>query len=118
MLPTLNLISVEQIVYDDPYVLDASMFDVYPEGFIQYRSMLGRRGRNLNVTVDFTHGYAELPNPVAEVGFELTATVLEKASGVVTDMTRGPTKLSFKEFGVVLSDDQKNRLGPYTISRV
>jgi hypothetical protein len=74
--------------------------------------------RNAPVIVDFTHGYDTMPKAVAEVGFELTATVLEKASGVVTDMTRGPTRLTFKEFGAVLSDDQKDRLGPYTVRRV
>jgi hypothetical protein len=118
MLPTRNLLSVEQVVYQDPYALDASMFEVHPEGFLRYRAMLGRRGRNLEVVVDFTHGYEELPKPVAEVGFELTATVLEKPAGVVTDMTRGPSRMSFKEFGAVLSDDQKARLGPYTLVRV
>lgn len=118
MLPTLNLVSVEQIVFDSPYVLSPSMFQVHSEGFVQYVAPLGRRGRNTEVVVDFTHGYEELPKPVAEVGFELTATVLEKPAGVVTDLTRGPTRMSFKELGAVLSDDQKARLGPYTLTRV
>lgn len=119
MLPTLNLVSVQRIVYDDaPNVLHDSMFEVHTEGWIQYLPMLGRRGRGMRVTVDFTHGYEEIPKAVAEVGYELTARTMEKPAGVVTDMQRGPTKLTFQEFGVVLSEDQKDRLGPYTLPRV
>jgi hypothetical protein len=117
MLPTLNLVSVEQVVANGPYALDSNVFEVYAEGFIRYTPLLGRR-RGLSVAVDFTHGYAELPKPVAEVGYELAARTMEKPAGVVTDMTRGPTRLSFAEFGAVLSDDQKARLGPYTIVRL
>lgn len=118
MLPTLRLVSIQQIVYDSPYVLDGSMFEVYEEGYARYLAMLGRRGRGLDVFVDFTHGHDTMPQAVAEVGYELTARTLEKPAGVVTDMTRGPTRLSFGEFGPVLSDDQKARLGPYTLLRV
>lgn len=115
MLPTTRLLSVDQIVYDDPYVLPTTMFEYDQAGFIRYTAPLGRRGRGKRVTVDFTHGYESMPTPVAEVGFELVADLLEKPNGVVTDMTRGPTKLTFKELGAVLSDDQKRRLGPYSI---
>lgn len=118
MLPTTRLLSVEQFVYDDPYVLSDTMFEVHEGGWIQYTAPLGRRGRGKSVTVDFTCGYEALPTPVAEVGFELAADLLEKPNGVVTDMTRGPTKLTFKELGSVLSQDQKDRLGPYCLVRI
>lgn len=119
MLPTMNLVSVEQIsIYTPQVVIDPTLFEMHEEGFIQYIAPLGRCGRGLTVTVDFTHGYTECPAPVAEVGYELTATALEKASGVATEIQRGPSSFKFKEFGVVLSDDQKRRLGPYTLTRV
>lgn len=118
MLPTLKLVSVEQLVYDPPNVLDTSMFRIHEEGWIEFRGWLGRRGRNLSLTVDFTHGYEDIPKAVAEVGYELTARTMEKPAGVVKHMTRGPTDIDFLEFGAVLSDDQKARLGPYTLTRV
>lgn len=118
MLPTTHLVSVEQIMYDAPNVLSASMFKPHEEGWIEFLGYLGRRGRNLTLTVDFTHGYEDIPKAVAEVGYELTARTMEKPAGVVNKMQRGPTSLEFDEFGAVLSKDQKARLGPYTIVRV
>lgn len=120
MLPTLNIVSVERLSWRDNDI-PADCYEVHPEGWIQQIAPIGfgsRNHRNPYVTVDFTHGYDEVPQAIAEVGYELTATVLEKASGVVTDMTRGPTMMKFKEFGVVLSQDQKDRLGPHTLPRV
>lgn len=117
MLPTLNLVSVEEIRLGGT-ALTSAVWQPDPAGFIVYQGFVGRRARGCRVSVDMTHGFEELPKVVAEVGYELTATVLEKASGVVTDMTRGPTMFKFKEFGVVLSDDQKARLGPYVASRL
>src|SRR3954468_4040351 len=118
MLPTLNLVTVDALKLWDATVVDSLGYEPDPAGFITMQTFGWRRARGASVIVDFTHGYADMPKAVAEVGFELTATVLEKASGVVTDMTRGPTRMTFKEFGVVLSDDQKDRLGPYTVRRV
>jgi hypothetical protein len=120
MLPTLKLVSVENLTIatypDNP--LDATMYEIHEEGWLQFHGYLGRRGRNASVTVDFTHGYEEVPRAVAEVGFELTGRTMEKPTGVVKHMTRGPTDLDFLEFGAVLSDDQIKRLGPYTLTRV
>lgn len=115
MLPTTKLLSVEQITCGS-YALADSMYEVVEAGWIEYGAPLGRRGRGKAVTVDFTHGYEECPKVVAEVGFELTATVLEKPAGVVTDMTRGPTRITFKELGSILTEDQRNRLGPYVVT--
>lgn len=120
MLPSLYITSVQAVrIYGN--VIDASAYTVHPHGWLTLHG-LGATGfrnpRNVPVSVDFTHGHTHTPNAVAEVGYELTATVLEKASGVVTDMTRGPTRLTFKEFGVVLSDSQQERLSPFRLRRV
>lgn len=114
MLPTLNLVSVEEVRVGD-VAITGYQWNASTAGYL---TLMTRRGRNLPVLVDMTHGYEALPKAVAEVGYELTATVLEKPAGVVTEMQRGPTSMTFKEFGVVLSDDQKNRLGPYTVTRL
>jgi hypothetical protein len=117
MLPTMNLISVEALrINGTP--LSTDVWEPNSAGYITYTGYAGRRARGCVVSVDFTHGFEELPKAVAEVGFELTARTLEKPAGVVTDMQRGPTRMTFGEFGAVLSDDQKARLTPYTLVRV
>lgn len=122
MLSTLNLVSVQRLTWCG-YEMPADGYEVHDEGWIQqvgpsFGNRLHRGMRNHWVRVDFTHGYEELPKAVAEVGFELTARTLEKPAGVVKHMTRGPTDIDFLEFGAVLSDDQKARLLPYTLTRV
>jgi hypothetical protein len=117
MLPTLNLVSIEGFRLNGAE-LSPEVWQAYSGGYIEYYGYAGRRARGHEVWVDMTHGFTELPKAVAEVGYELTGRVLEKPAGIVTDMQRGPTRMTFGEFGVVLSDDQKNRLGPYRVMRV
>jgi hypothetical protein len=118
MLPTMNLVSVEQITWCNT-VLPSGAFEPHPEGWVQCIVPWYRHGsQDSYATVDFTHGYEAVPKAVAEVGFELTARTMEHPAGVVKHMTRGPVDLDFNEFGAVLSDDQKDRLGPYTLPRV
>lgn len=116
LLPSLHLTSVEELRVNGN-VVDPTMYDVHLGGWVSFRGFL-KPHRNLSVTVDFTSGYDTTPKAVAEVGFELAATVLEKASGVVTDLTRGPTQMTFKEFGIVLSPGQEERLQPFRLRRV
>lgn len=117
MLPTMNLVSVEALRLNGA-VLTSDVWEPDPAGFIVYQGYAGRRAYGHVVYVDFTHGFEELPKAVAEVGYELTSRTLEKPAGVVKHMTRGPTDIDFLEFGAVLSEDQKTRLGPYRIVRV
>lgn len=116
MLETLNLVSVEQIVWETT-VLDPATYEPHDSGWIEILGLPGLQARSAWVTVDFTHGYDTVPKAVAEVGYELAGRTLEKPTGVVTEMMRGPTRMKFQEFGAVLSEDQKNRLQPYTILR-
>lgn len=117
LLPTMKLVSVDLLIINGA-VLPGDAYEVFSAGFIVYRGFAGRRARGHTVSVSFTHGYEEVPKAVAEVGFELTGRTIEHPAGVLKHMTRGPTDLDFLEFGAVLSDDQKARLGPYTIVRV
>lgn len=116
LLPSLHLVSVEALRLNGN-VVDPTMYNVHVEGWVEFKGFL-KPPRNCTVSVDFTSGYDETPKTVAEVGFELAATVLEKASGVVTDLTRGPTQMTFKEFGIVLSPGQEERLQPFRLRRV
>lgn len=116
LLPSLHVVRVDALRLNGS-VVDPTLYDVHEEGWIEFTGFL-KPPRKLSVSVDFTHGYGTTPNAVAEVGFELAATVLEKASGIVTDLTRGPTVMKFKEFGVVLSENQEDRLNSYRLLRV
>lgn len=116
MLPSLCLTSVEELRLNGN-VVDPTMYDVHVEGWVKFRGFL-KPPRNCCVSVDFTSGHETTPKAVAEVGYELAATVLEKASGVVTDLTRGPTMMKFKEFGIVPSPGQEQRLEPFRLRRV
>jgi hypothetical protein len=114
MLPTMNLVSVEAVRLNGA-TLTSEVWEADPAGFLVYHGYAGRRAYGYAVSVDITHGFEELPQSVAEVGYELTGRTVEHPSGVVKHMTRGPTDIDFLEFGSVLSDDQKIRLGPYRI---
>lgn len=81
------------------------LFDAYP-----------KHNRRLSVT--FTHGYTTLPYPVAEVAYELAMRVMEKPAGVATEVNAGPYHYVFQEFGIVLSEDQKNRLNHYALPSI
>lgn len=119
LLPSLHLTSVEALRLSDGTLVDPSAYTVFLGGWIEFNGFL-KPPRSLQVSVDFTSGYDTTPKAVAEVGFELVATVLEqeRVSGVVSELTRGPTSFKFKEFGLVLSDGQEDRLQPYRIMRV
>lgn len=117
MLPTLNLVSVEAVKINGLELANTD-FRFSTAGYLTYLGGVGRRVRGAKVIVDMTHGFLDLPKAVAEVGYELTGRTLEKPTGVVKHMTRGPTDIDFLEFGAVLSPDQKARLGPYTLLRV
>lgn len=79
------------------------LFDAYPK-------------RERRMVVEFTHGWPNLPYPVAEVSYELVMRMMEKPAGVAEAVQAGPYKFNFQEFGCVLSDDQKNRLAPFKLA--
>lgn len=83
----------------------ARLFDAYPK-------------RDRRMVVEFTHGWPNLPYPVAEVSYELVMRMLEKPAGVAEAVQAGPYKFNFREFGCVLSDDQKDRLASYKLPGV
>jgi hypothetical protein len=68
-------------------------------------------------TVTYTHGYSTTPDVVTAVGLELATRAMELPSGVATEITAGPQVISFGALGLVLSDEQRRRLGPYTLVR-
>jgi hypothetical protein len=81
------------------------LFDAYPKN--EHR-----------VLVTFTHGYDTLPPTVQSVAFELAMRALEKPAGVASEVQAGPYRYKFGEFGLVLSEDQKNRLTRFRVAHV
>ena len=80
--------------------------------FREYPSPLARHAE-----VTYTHGYTELPPVVAAVGMELANRAMELPSGIATQISSGPYTISMGALGVVLTDDQRRRLGPFTLVR-
>lgn len=133
MLPSLYVTGVESVTLDglelDPstyqrhragyiqrYKTDYFQWPLYPleaeQPFREYPSALGRYAE-----VTFTHGYEVIPPTVNAVGMELTNRALELPSGVATQISSGPYTIGLGALGIVLTDDQRRRLGPFTLVR-
>lgn len=80
--------------------------------FREYPSPTARHAQ-----VMYTHGYPTLPDVVAAVGLELATRAMELPSGVATDISAGPQTISFGPLGLVLTDEERRRLGPFTLVR-
>ena len=133
MLPTLYLTEVQSITIDG-LELDQSTYQMHQAGYIrryrssyfqwplwpieadqpfrEYPSPLAK-----HAVVTFTHGYPELPAAVKAVAFELATRAMEMPSGVATDLAAGPNTIKLGPLGIVPTDEQRRRLGPYTLVR-
>lgn len=133
MLPTLYLQGVQSITIDG-LELDPSTYHPHQAGYIrrhksnyfqwplwplendrpfrEYPSPLAQ-----HATVTYTHGYPELPATVKAVAFELATRAMELPSGVAKEITAGPQTISLGALGIVPTDEQRRRLGPYTLIR-
>lgn len=130
MLPTLNLVSVQRVTFDE-IELPVAGYEAHASGWIQlvgyaHTGESGFVAQWANaahyapsgmrwVTVDYTHGFSTLPKAVAEVGYELVARTLEKPAGVAKSLRAGPYDFAFNEFGMVLTEDQQQRLNAYRV---
>lgn len=134
MLPTMYLTDVQSISIDG-LELDPTTYHLHQSGYIrrhrtnnyfqwplwplendypfrEYPSPLAQRA-----TVTYTHGYPELPAAVKAVAFELATRAMEIPSGVATEIAAGPQTISLGPLGIVPTEDQRRRLGPYTLVR-
>ena len=133
MLPSLHVTDVESVSING-VELDPSSYDWNEAGYIhrvrhsyfqwplwplqsehkfrEYPSPLA-----VHADVTYTHGFSQLPPVVAAVGLELASRAMELPSGVATEITAGPQVISLGPLGIVLTDDQRRRLGPYTLVR-
>lgn len=134
MLPTLYLTDVQSITIDG-LELDPSAYYLHQAGYVRrhrtnnyfqwplwplesdhrFREFPSPLAQHAEVT--YTHGYPELPAPVKAVAFELATRAMEIPSGVATEITAGPQIISLGPLGIVPTEDQRRRLGPYTLVR-
>jgi hypothetical protein len=87
--------------------------DLWPLDTVRLFDAYRKHEARMNVT--FTHGYSQIPPTVAAVGYELVMRALEKPAGVAQQVQAGPYQFRFGEFGLVLTNDQKNRLSQYML---
>lgn len=135
MLPSLHVTGVTSITLDglllDPcayrwheagyirrYKKDYFQWPLWPleaeRPFREYPSPLARYAE-----VTYTHGYATLPAQVSAVGLELATRAIQMPAGNAKQLGAGPNSIVFNDngLGLVLTDDQRNRLGPFTLVR-
>lgn len=133
MLPSLNVTGVDSVSIDG-VVLDTTSYRWHQAGYIrrhrrqyaewplwplesdqpfrEYPSPLAQYAH-----VDYTHGYTTLPDVVAAVGLELASRAMELPAGVATQLEAGPNTITLGALGLVLTDEQRRRLGPFTLVR-
>lgn len=133
MLPSMHVTSVTSVTVCGT-VLDPSAYVVHEAGYIhhiqhdyfqwplwplnnenrfrEYPSPLGRFA-----DVEYTHGYDATPDVVVAVAMELANRAMELPSGVATQISSGPYTIGLGALGMVLTDEQRRRLGPYTLVR-
>ena len=134
MLPSLHVTGVESVSING-VELDSGSYQWHESGYIRrYRQQpyfqwplwpleddLPFRERPsplaLHVDVRYTHGYSELPLAVKAVALELATRAMEMPSGVATQIAAGPQTISLGALGIVLTDDQRRRLGPFALVR-
>lgn len=80
--------------------------------FHEYPSATARHAE-----VTYSHGYPQLPTTVKAVGLELASRAMELPAGVATQLGAGPNTITLGALGIVLTDEQRRRLGPFTLVR-
>jgi hypothetical protein len=133
MLPSLYVTGVESITLNG-LTLNPSAYKWHQAGYInriqhhyfqwplwpleseqRFREYPSPLARHAEVT--FTHGYSTIPPVVNTVGMELANRALELPSGVASRISSGPYAIDLVALGVVLTDEQRRRLGPFTLVR-
>ena len=135
MLPTLYLTDVQSVSIDG-VELDPTTYHMHEAGYIRWHRPYVTTSAGLlwpmendqpfreypspvnrHAEVTFTHGYTDLPAPVKAVALELATRAMEQPSGAATELAAGPNTIKFGPLGIVPTDEQRRRLGPYTLVR-
>lgn len=133
MLPSLHVTDVSQVALHG-LTLDPSGYHWYQSGYIRrfrhpyfewplwpleseqpFREYPSPLAQHAEVT--FTHGYSELPMPVKVVALEIATRAMEMPSGIAKEIQSGPYSIGLGALGVVPTEEQRRRLGPYTLVR-
>lgn len=113
ILPTLHLVSVEKLVVDDA-VVDPGDYHWWPNGVVELKNRYRRDGYCL---IDYTHGYAVVPDAVQSVVMELANTAQSLGGGTgVKGVTTPGYSITYGESGLELSPSQRDALAAYRIT--
>jgi hypothetical protein len=132
-LPSLYVTDVASVTLNG-IVLDPSTYVVHQEGFIDFTQQnywpwplwplesdlpFREYPSPLAVFADvtYTHGFPQIPVVINVITLELAANAQQLPSGPVQQITAGPQTIVLGELGLLINDEQKNRLGPFKLVR-
>ena len=103
---TISRLSVQQPYFEYPlWPLNSDRpFREYPSA-VQYHA-----------DVTYSHGYSALPPQVAAVGYALCERAMEMPAGLATQISAGPQSITFGKLGLVLNEEERRLLGPYSLT--
>lgn len=70
-----------------------------------------------HAVVTYTHGYSVIPSTVNAVAMELTSRALELPAGNATNLSAGPNTIGLNALGLILTGEDRRRLGPFALVR-
>jgi hypothetical protein len=133
MLPSLYVTDVASVTVNG-VVVDPSTYVWHQEGFInhapqnywpwplwplqsdlpfrEYPSPLA-----VYADVTYTHGFPTVPVVVNAITLELAGNAMQLPTGPVQTITAGPQTIVLGDLGLLINDEQKNRLGPFKLVR-
>lgn len=107
-LPTLYLTSIEALTVDNRLLVHPHDYEFESCGIV-YRKV-ANWPRDRWATMDYTHGYDDLPRDVAAIGYELALQAMSRPGANAKDMGAGPYRVTLLKLGIGLDQDQKSRL--------
>lgn len=112
ILATLHLTAVDKLVVDDVEV-DPADYHWWPNGVVELKNRYRRDGFCF---IDYTHGYAEVPDAVKSVVIELSNTAQSLGGGTgVKGVTTPGYSITYGESGLDLNPAQRDALAPYRL---
>lgn len=108
MLPSMHVTAVQQVTVDGRVLQHLREYEWDPAGFITRTTPAWPR--EPYATVNFTHGYAELPATVAAIGYEVAQRAMDTVSVNTRNFGAGPNTVTLASLGIELTDTQRTRL--------
>jgi hypothetical protein len=117
MLGSTHVTEINSVIVDgQTLAADIDYTWEQPKGWLRVHAHSLPRPGVHHAGVSFTSGFGETPPPVKAVIFEVLATAMELPASNADDVETVQYKYKLKSsVGIALSDQQKERLGPYRL---